>query len=616
MQLFDENDNFEREFPRLHRGRIDSANSGKYDFKPDGIYLIHPQSGHQPTRLCNFTATITEDVTCGDDTGGNREYQLCVTLLGQQKTITVPAGQFESLKWKVELLGPQAIIEPVAIARRHIPIAIQEHSGRIEQIQLLSQTGWHKVAGQWVFVDATGGIGRNGRVSGVRSNLPSQLRMVQLDPNASGSSLHQAVQSVLKILNLGPPSEVVVPMFAAAWRAVLGPTDFSLHVAGQTGQGKTELMALIQQHFGAGFDARNLPGSWSSTENSLEYSLNRAKDIVFGIDDFVAGQSSGEAQQLQRKAERVFRGKGNSAGRSRMSGGRQPAAHPPLGLVISTGEDTPRGHSIQARMLVLELPTKTLDWVKLTECQNDAEAGLYAKAMAAFIQWLAPRFEGIGDRISKQSQALCDNLTSDIGHRRTPRIVADLAVGLQFFLMFAVNVGAVTDERSDRLFAEWWDVLQKVSSRQNQTQSESDPVDRFIELLKTSITTGKAHVADGKNCAPPDAQTWGWKPGSAASPWKPSGQLVGWIVGEDLYLDPDTSYKAAVSAAASSMSSISIPHQTLIKRLNDRGLLKSTEPDSQTLRVRKMLAGKRVRVLHLAASVIRGDTEPGLTSET
>ena len=41
---------------------------------------------------------------------------------------------------------------------------------------------------------------------------------------------------------------------------------------------KTELAALAQQHYGAGLDARHLPGSWSSMGNSLEALAFAAKD--------------------------------------------------------------------------------------------------------------------------------------------------------------------------------------------------------------------------------------------------------------------------------------------------------------------------------------------------
>ena len=44
-------------------------------------------------------------------------------------------------------------------------------------------------------------------------------------------------------------------------------------------------------------------------------------------------------------------------------------------------------------MLVLDLAPGELDWQRLSSCQRDAADGLYAQAMASFVQWLASRYE-------------------------------------------------------------------------------------------------------------------------------------------------------------------------------------------------------------------------------
>jgi hypothetical protein len=75
-------------------------------------------------------------------------------------------------------------------------------------------------------------------------------------------------------------------LLAATYRAALGEADFALHLAGQTGAFKSEIAALCQQHFGAGMNARNFPGSWSSTANAIEAMAFYAKDALFVIDDF------------------------------------------------------------------------------------------------------------------------------------------------------------------------------------------------------------------------------------------------------------------------------------------------------------------------------------------
>jgi hypothetical protein len=78
---------------------------------------------------------------------------------------------------------------------------------------------------------------------------------------------------------------------------------------------------------------------------------------------------------------------------------RDPAA--PRGMTWSTGEDIPRGESLQARVWILDFARDDVDFEKLKACQSDANAGLYAQAMAGFLKWIA-----IWARISAHSSPL------------------------------------------------------------------------------------------------------------------------------------------------------------------------------------------------------------------
>ena len=62
---------------------------------------------------------------------------------------------------------------------------------------------------------------------------------------------------------------------------------------------------------------------------------------------------------------------------------------PPRGLILSTGEDVPRGQSLVARLLTVEVAHGDVDVARLTECQDVAARGAYAAALAAFVQWVA-----------------------------------------------------------------------------------------------------------------------------------------------------------------------------------------------------------------------------------
>ena len=182
----------------------------------------------------------------------------------------------------------------------------------------------------------------------------------------------------------------MVPLMAAAIRALLGKCELSIHLVGPTGVFKTELAALIQQCYGPAMDALHLPAAWSSTANALEGMAFLAKDAVLVVDDLAPGGSATEVSRIHREAGRVFRAQGNRSARRRM---RPDAtlrpAKPPRGLLLSTGEDVPIGQSIRARVNVIEVNANDIDAGKLSECQADAAAGLYASMTAGFVRWLA-----------------------------------------------------------------------------------------------------------------------------------------------------------------------------------------------------------------------------------
>src|SRR5439155_13606589 len=123
-----------------------------------------------------------------------------------------------------------------------------------------------------------------------------------------------AVRTSLALLDVAPDS-VTMPLYAGIWRAALGNIDCSLHLYGPTGEGKTELAALAQQHFGAGMDARNLPASWMSTGNALEGLAFLAKDAVMVIDDFCPTGARADIQRYHREADRLLRAQGNKSSR-------------------------------------------------------------------------------------------------------------------------------------------------------------------------------------------------------------------------------------------------------------------------------------------------------------
>jgi hypothetical protein len=230
------------------------------------------------------------------------------------------------------------------------------------------------------------------------------------------------------------------------YRAPLGKVDFSLFLTGPSGAFKTALATLCQQHFGAEMDARDLPGHFGSTGNALEELAFRAKDALLVVDDFVptAGTNDG---RLHETAERLFRAAGNRQGRGRLEGnGRLRPPRPPRALVLATGEEVPRGRSLRARLLIVELRPGEVDRSVLSACQTAASRGELAGAMAGFVSWIAERYEDLQRHLLTRVRELRGRALPPGSHPRLPTTLAELETGWEIWLQFATEAGAIGEQ--------------------------------------------------------------------------------------------------------------------------------------------------------------------------
>ncbi|MGQ9576988.1 MAG: hypothetical protein ACUVUC_16925, partial [Thermoguttaceae bacterium] len=162
-------------------------------------------------------------------------------------------------------------------------------------------------------------------------------------------------------------------------------------------------------------------------------------------------------------------------------------------------------------MLVIEIEPGDTNWSELTRCQHGAAAGLYAASLAAFVRWLAARYEQIREAHPQEIANLRQAAYQSGQHRRTPGIVADLALGLRYFLLFARECGAVSETEAKRFWNEGWTALGELARDQTAHQATSDPARRFLELLGAAIASGQAHVAGPDGGEPPGRDAWGWR---------------------------------------------------------------------------------------------------------
>ncbi|HEX6819998.1 MAG TPA: hypothetical protein VF120_16605, partial [Ktedonobacterales bacterium] len=622
---------------------------GDYEAGPNGLtwYKWVGKDGDQPIALANFTAQIVSEVLRDDGLEASLAFEIEATLRNRMDHFFVPAERFAGMAWVVENLGSGAIISAGMGLKDHARVAIQTLSPQASRRHVYTHTGWvmprngsgvpfFAHAGGVVHADAAGepdtdAAAEAASAAAVTVDLGHELQAFSLpEPPAPHSEEERAaILASLGMLEVAP-GHVTVPVLSAVYRAPMGSTDSSVHLAGPTGSFKSEVASLGQRHYGATMDRLHLPASWKSTANALEMLAFRAKDVLLTVDDFCPTGSAVDVARLHAAADSLFRGAGNGAGRGRLRAdttARPPK--PPRGLILSTGEDTPRGHSLRARLCIVEIEPNDVDVRELTRCQRDAQSGLYALAMAGYIRWLAETYADWHGRMADDLVILREKAAeTGSAHRRTPEVTANLALGLRSFLRYALARGVLTREEATNLYDRGWKALGDVARRQARAQDESEPTRRFLELVHAALSSGKAHVATTQGEKPgTDEESWGWwrkdtryMSGAAEadtspppSTWTCQGDRLGWLDGTNLYVEPNVAYAVTQRLASSSGESLGIGVKTLGKRLKERHLLASTDEPRETITVRRRCEGGQKNVWHFDVSTISTYKPPDKT---
>jgi hypothetical protein len=585
--------------------RLHVVPSPQFESRPDGMFRITTQGERlSQVQLSNYRAEVITNIMLDDGVETKREFEIAAELLGQRFKFTISAPEFARMDWPIERMGSSAIT--FTNQRNYALVAIQSSSMTAEERSIYTHTGWRNIGGRWLFLHTGGAIGENGGVPGVNVRLTGPLSRYELRLPANADELANAVRCSLRLAELGPLA-VSFALRAATWRAAFGDCDFSVHLSGETGAFKSELAALEQRHFGAGMDRLHLPGAWSSTANSLEALTFYAKDALMVIDDFAPQGSAADISRYYAAAERVFRAAGNRSGRGRLdSSAKLREPKPPRGLILSTGEEIPRGHSIRARLLLLELPKGAISPCKLQECQRDAGSGLYTVAMSAFIQWIAGRYEERKAALAVRAAELRHNLR-DPAHARTADMIATLQAGAEAFLEFAQDCGAVDGAEQEHLAGRIWEALQMSAAAQAKHHVAAEPTARFLDLVRAAITSGRAHFQTTDAGRPErSAESCGWRFDNQL--WKSQGDCIGWVDGDNIYVEPASAYRVVQVMARDMNEPFATSPQVLKKRLHENGLLASIDAKRETLTVRRTIAGASTSVLHFSRSTLLPDT--------
>jgi hypothetical protein len=618
----------------IERKREDKQTKAKAALELNSLYVVDAgricrTDGEVASPLCNFTAKIVEEVLNDDGENVDMVFAVQGRLCNGQPLprIEVPAANFAGMAWPTALWGIRASINAGSSNKDHTRAALQELSGNVPRRTVYAHTGFRKIDAAWFYLHAGGALGASGNRADIEVNPGTgNMSLYRLPDPPEGAALAEAVRASLELLFLAPlKPEIGALLLATIYRAPLAevsPVDHAAFLVGYTGARKSEGAALALAHFGD-FTARSFPANWTDTPSSLEVKAHAAKDAVFVVDDFKPHGSKGEIDGLHAKADKLIRGVGNQAGRSRLYADlKQRAAYHARGFVLSTGEDIPRGQSLRARMTVASLsrdphdPRKgDIDLDRLTVLQNHARAGTLARAMAGYLRWLTPQIDSLKDTLPDSIRALRDKAAQQglKGHSRAPADYASLAAGINTVALFAVACGALTPvEAADferRCSLALWGLLEE----QAEHQANQDDVTRFLSLLASALSSGRCHAFDlagtEKGCPTNEtghnAHMLGWAI-DAHGAFMPKGPRIGWIEGDTVYLDGDATFTAVADYAREQGGNIEVTQRTLFQRIYERGFLArtSTEDGKLRLQVKKRVQGTNPRLYALRLSAL------------
>jgi hypothetical protein len=198
-------------------------------------------------------------------------------------------------------------------------------------------------------------------------------------------------------------------------------------------------------------------------------------------------------------------------------------------------------------------------------------------------------------------------------HRRTPDNVASLAAGMKSWLAFALESGAISEAESTELWERCAKALLQVSKSQESTHGDTDPAASFCELLISVINSGRAHIATVDGEVPPNPSSWGWGKDEQQR-WTGRGERIGWVDGDDLYLNPHVAHAAVQKLGRETGNYLALSVGTINRRLKQRGFLKSIDVASETTTIRRVIEQRKQRVLHLSVDVVSTNFLPGISS--
>ncbi|MBE0435346.1 MAG: DUF927 domain-containing protein [Methylomicrobium sp.] len=563
-------------------------------------------------KICNFTAYI--ESTRSIDDGLQRQTKYTISGVREDGAklpkIEVIDTKFHAGTWVNENWGLSARIEPTASAARRVTDAIHVFSienGNIPSKDSRSFLGWEFEKGMWRYLHNDGAITKDGLDESVNVELSGNMSRYRL-PSPDMDRCKSSFRLVNDFLNISESNpKIGAALFAAVVRAPLYTAeaiDFCLFLQGTTGSKKSSTAAVALSFFGD-FTFRTLTQNWHSSESDLEMTAFCGNCALTVFDDWkLGGGTASDAARMRSKLERFGQSTGNQAGRGRRNADLSARPTPyNRSMSVITAEELPSSSSLLARMLVLTINKNDVDLRKLTHLQGAAKDGHLAAIMSSYTQWLAPRMsklcKTLPDHIVKRrTAAIAEGFASS--HPRAPDIYGSLSAAIDIFFQFAVESKLIGLTDAEQQILEIERRLKAAFTEQAEHQQEADIVRRFMALLATALSSGQAHIADAASDHIPtrSPERFGWRRSNgflkrdvmdrSTDPqeqqdvdgrffeYEPRGPRIGWVKGNEIWLDADAAFAAAQAVASQQREPILTTKNAILQQMVEKKIIEQT----------------------------------------
>lgn len=534
--------------------------------------------------LCNFSATIAEDVLRDNGKEVEREFRIAGTM-GKR---TLPAAkvkvsEFSNMGWILREWGSRAIVEAGRQKGDQLRAAIQHLSRDVQRRTIYTHTGWREIENQRAFLSSAGALG----MTGVEVELDTDLELYRLPLAAEDPA--GAMRLSLNYLDIAP-ARVAYPLWAAMFLAPLRElinVAFALWVFGASGTMKSTYAALALNHFGVGFDDKHLPAGFADTANRLEQKAFVVKDMPLIVDDFAPQKDQRSYSEYTQKAHRLVRDAGNLTGRGRLTAdARARTTYIPRSLVIITGEDLPESESLVARLYVVEVNRGDIERERLSALQGQRER--LGHAMSGYLAWAAESWSGWQATLPDRWRAYRQKAFGDGMHLRLPETVAGLMLGVEMGLRYAAVLGVINDAEYRQRLALGWEALTDGARAMLQRVRDEKPEELFTRTIGSLLTQGKIYLR-GRNG------------GAALGGPDERSEMLGWYDENYYYLMPDAAYSKVASHFREQGNVFPVREVTLRKMLLESGMLVISPDGHRTQVITLDKSPQRVLVLKKTA---------------